>query len=244
MVLAASVLSIVEFLAYPLVKCADPTLALFHYWTSAASAAIIRLFVRVEAVGAAEHLRALAAGPHVIVCNHQSDIDNNIVSCVLGRVNFKVIIKRELLLYPGIGCAFYMVGHIPIDRKSKESGRAGLDGLRRFLRLGAHAFLFPEGTRHNTGEAGPIGPLKPGAFKLAVDAGVPVLPVTISGARGVMPPSGLRLGFGTVRVTVHAPVPSAGKTVDALSQEVRAVMMQDMRDVDAVEIRPGRKRAE
>ena len=240
MVVAGGALSLVEFVAYPLVKWRDPTLAAFHYWTSFWSAAIIRLFIRVEAVGAAEHLPGLAAGPHVIVCNHQSDIDNNIVSCVLGAVNFKVIIKRELLLYPGIGCAFYMVGHIPIDRKSKESGRAGLDGLRRFLRAGAHAFLFPEGTRHNTGEAGAIGPLKPGAFKLAVEAGVPVLPVTISGARGVMPPSGTRLGFGTVRVTVHAPVPSAGKTVDALADEVRAVMMADMREVDAVEVRPKR----
>ncbi len=102
-------------------------------------------------------------------------------------------------------------------------------------------FFFPEGTRKITGETGPIGPFKPGAFKLAIDAGVPILPVTISGARGVMPMTGFRLGFGTVTVTVHPPVPVGGRTVDSLSAEVRGLMLGSMREVDEVPPRPSKE---
>jgi 1-acyl-sn-glycerol-3-phosphate acyltransferase len=175
------------------------------------------------------------------VCNHQSDIDNNIVSAALLGVNFKCVIKQELLYYPFIGSAFYLVGHIPVKRGDRDSGRRAMERAAWYLRAGAHMFFFPEGTRKITGETGPIGPLKPGAFKLASEAGVPIVPVTISGARGVMPMTGFRLGFGTVTVTVHPPVHTVGRSVESLMDEVRSAMLGDMREVDEVPLRPSKE---
>jgi 1-acyl-sn-glycerol-3-phosphate acyltransferase len=94
-------------------------------------------------------------------------------------------------------------------------------------------FYFPEGTRKIDGSSGPLGPFKPGAFKVALDAGVQILPVTISGARDLMPARGLpTLGYGTPQLIIHKPITTAGKTVDALMEEARAVLASGLRPCD------------
>jgi 1-acyl-sn-glycerol-3-phosphate acyltransferase len=149
----------------------------------------------------------------------------------------QVIDKHELLYYPGIGSAFYMVGHVPVRRGNKESAKAAMAACAGWLQRGCHMFFFPEGTRKIAGPD-PIGPFKEGAFRLAVENGVPVLPVTISGARAVLPATGWRLGMGTIRVRVHAPVSTANKSADGLMEEVRNAMLKDMRPEDEVKYTP------
>lgn len=85
--------------------------------------------------------------------------------------------------------------------------------------------FFPEGTRKIDGSTGPLGPFKAGAFKLAIDTGVPIIPITISGARTLMPARGYpRLGYGSPKLIVHPPVSSAGKTVDTLMLECAEII--------------------
>lgn len=145
--------------------------------------------------------------------------------------------KHELLYYPGIGTAFYMVGHVPVRRGNKESGKRGLEACADWLRRGAHVFFFPEGTRKISGPDA-IGPFKPGAFRLASETGMPILPLTVSGARAVLPMTGFKLGFGRVEIRVHKPIASTNKSAEALMEEARNFMLAQMKTVDEVKYSP------
>ena len=96
--------------------------------------------------------------------------------------------------------------------------------------------FFPEGTRQIDAVAGALGPFKPGAFKLAVDEGADVLPISMSGARQLMPMGGgfPRLRCGTVRLRIHPAISSAGKTVEQLSDACRAAIQSGLRECDVV----------
>ena len=106
--------------------------------------------------------------------------------------------------------------------------------------------IFPEGTRKIDVSSGPIGPFKAGAFKLALDSAVPLQPITISGARHMMPARGFPyLGFGTVRMVIHPQIPTKGRSVDELMELARPVLASGLRECDAFdtqgEARPGVK---
>lgn len=130
-----------------------------------------------------------------------------------------------------------MVGHVPVHRGNKESGAKSLQACANWLKRGAHIFFFPEGTRKIPGPD-PIGVMKPGAFRLAMEAGVPILPLTISGARAINPMKGFKLGFGTVNVTVHPLIQTTNKSVDALLEETRALFLRNMSALDEVKYTP------
>jgi 1-acyl-sn-glycerol-3-phosphate acyltransferase len=131
----------------------------------------------------------------------------------------------------------YMAGYVPVHRGNKESGRAAIARCEELLKQGVWVFFFPEGTRKIDGSSGPLGPFKPGAFKVALECNVPIVPVTISGARDLMPARGLpTLGYGTPQLTVHAPIETAGKSVEELMELSRAALASGLRPCD--ELRP------
>jgi 1-acyl-sn-glycerol-3-phosphate acyltransferase len=85
--------------------------------------------------------------------------------------------------------------------------------------------VFPEGTRSATGG---LGPFKSGGFHLAIEAGVPVLPVTVSGSRRVTPPGSLRIESGPILVRYGKPIPTEALTIDEreqLKEEVRHAIL-------------------
>lgn len=95
--------------------------------------------------------------------------------------------------------------------------------------------FFPEGTRKIDSAGGPLGPFKAGAFKLAIDTGAPIVPITISGARNLMPARGYpSLGYGAPKLIVHAPIPSAGKTVEQLMRECHDVIASGLGPEDMI----------
>jgi len=133
----------------------------------------------------------------------------------------KWIGKQEAFRIPWLGWAFHLAGYVPVDRSDKVSGSAALARLRRYLDAGIAVGLFAEGTRSRDGS---LRAFKPGPFKLAIDAGVPVIPVAITGAGAAMPPDGVRIRRADVRVRILPPIPTAGlrvADVDRLREETR-----------------------
>jgi 1-acyl-sn-glycerol-3-phosphate acyltransferase len=156
----------------------------------------------------------------VVVPNHQSLVDALAVACLPREM--KWIGKHEVFRVPFLGWAFHLAGHVPVDRSDKVSGSAALARLRRYLDAGIPVGLFAEGTRSRDGS---LRPFRAGPFKLAIDTGVPVIPVVIRGAGAAMPPDRALIRPSEVRVRILAPIPTAGRSaadLDALREEVRS----------------------
>jgi 1-acyl-sn-glycerol-3-phosphate acyltransferase len=154
---------------------------------------------------------------YVVTINHQSMYDIIIVYGWL-KLDLKWVIKKELRKMPGIGLGCEKAGHIFVDRrKPKQAAKAIRDALSR-LGDGVGVLFFPEGTRSLDGR---LLPFKSGAFRLAKEQGLPVLPVTLVGTRGVLPAQSLRVFPGSVRMVIHPPISPQGKAVDELVEETR-----------------------
>lgn len=184
----------------------------------------IRLQVRGR-----EHL--LPHETYLVMSNHQSLYDIPVLFHVIGP-NVRMITKEELFRVPVFGKALEAGGFISIDRSNRMAAIRSLDRARELLASGTHVWIAPEGTRSRTGK---LLPFKKGAFYLALEAGLPILPVTLSGTRDALPAKGLRSSSGAdVRVTFHAkidPRPYAAQGKDgreALMNEVRRVMESDL----------------
>jgi len=158
------------------------------------------------------------SGPAVYAANHTSMIDIPILFGFL-PVDFRIIHKRSLYLVPVLGQYLYVSGHIGIHRGSAFRARKGLELAAVRIRGGTSVVVFPEGTRSPEGA---VGAFKRSIFLPALEAGVPVVPLSLV-ARG-----GLNVRAGRVRLLVHPPIPTAGRDVEeagALAEEVRAVVM-------------------
>jgi 1-acyl-sn-glycerol-3-phosphate acyltransferase len=132
-----------------------------------------------------------------------------------------MVAKRVLFWIPILGWSMWMCGFIPIDRSNRESAIRSLEEAARKVREGTSVLVFPEGTR---GPGGGLLPFKKGGFVLALQAGVPVVPIAILGSERIMPKGSLRVGRGRIRVRLGRPIPTAGRKSgarDALMGEVR-----------------------
>lgn len=160
---------------------------------------------------------------YVLVSNHQSQYDIFVLYGWIG-VDFKWVMKKELRTVPGIGVACHRLGHIFIDRSNHAAAVATLEDAKRKIVGGTSVIFFPEGTRSRTGE---LKGFKKGAFRMAVDLGLPVLPVTVIGTRNVLPAGTSDLMPGSARLIFHPPVVVDGlekKDCQKLMDEVRAVI--------------------
>ena len=183
-----------------------------------ALAALIPMRVEVEG---REHVDP--AQSYVLVSNHQSQSDVLVLYGWLG-IDFKWVMKQELRKVPGIGVACARLGHIFIDRSNHAAAVATLEAARDTIVDGTSVIFFPEGTRSRNGE---LLPFKTGAFRMALDLGLPILPLTVTGARDVLPAGTTDLMPGSARLTIHPPIPVEGLTGDhcaRLVDEVRSVI--------------------
>jgi 1-acyl-sn-glycerol-3-phosphate acyltransferase len=165
--------------------------------------------------GAGARLRVEGAGeidwsqPMVLVCNHQSIID----ICALFRavpVPLRFVLKQELGRVPFLGAYARAMGMVFIDRGDPRRARETLRRAADTVRAGATVVAFAEGTRSSDGR---VGAFRGGAFKLAIDAGVPVLPIAISGSGAVLPPSGFTVRPGVIEVRIGRPIATSGAAV-------------------------------
>jgi|SRR5579883_1980361 len=152
----------------------------------------------------------LPAGRHfVIASNHESTADI-IVDLHLPH-HFKFISKRQNFLVPFMGWAMTLAHYIPLVRGSRESIERCMAKARWFVDNGVSVLFYPEGTRSPDGE---VRPFKPGAFRLAIESGVDVLPVATVGTRSLIEKNSVRFASGTMHLIVGDPIPVAGLTLD------------------------------
>ena len=181
---------------------------------------LLRLLrVRVVVSG----LEHVPAGPAVYAANHASALD---IFVVFGHlpVDFRIVYKKSLSLIPLVGWAIFIGGHVPIDRRNSVRARRSIAAAARRIRAGTSVVMFPEGTRSPDGS---VHRFKRGSFALAIDTGVPVVPVSLIGVKAVVPHGLTSLRPGTVGVALHGPVPTAGRAAgeaEALAEEVRQIV--------------------
>lgn len=157
---------------------------------------------------------------YVIVANHQSIAD---IAAVLYAVplHFKFISKKEVYRVPVMGWHMRAAGYLSLDRNSRESAKNILFESRRWLKENVSMLLFPEGTRSLDGQ---IHDFKMGAFKLAQDQGVEVLPVVIDGTGNCVPKNTWKLSNPAVfKVSIGRPVSLNGIADPDLPQAVEAI---------------------
>ena len=147
---------------------------------------------------------------YVLVSNHQSHYDIFVLYGWLD-IDFKWVMKKELRRVPGLGAACARLGHIFIDRSNRKAALATLEGAKERVVDGTSVIFFPEGTRSPDGR---LMQFKKGAFRMALDLGLPILPLTVAGTRDVLPAHSADLMPGAARLVIHPPITTDGCTVD------------------------------
>ncbi len=142
---------------------------------------------------------------YVVVANHESTADPFLLSWL--PFDMRWVAKGELFELPLIGWAMRCGGDIPLWRGDRDSVREMMDECQRALDAGISVMMFPEGTRSKTGE---LLPFKPGAFSLAIRAGVPILPIAIAGTRRMRPKGSWQIAEATACAQVLAPIATEG----------------------------------
>jgi len=145
---------------------------------------------------------------YVVVVNHQSVMDIIALYGWLG-IDFRWVMKQEIRKVPFLGYACYRVGHVYIDRKNQAAAIQSLEAAKERVHSGTSVLFFPEGTRTSSSA---LKPFKKGAFKMALDLGLPILPITLSGTDHVMPTKSLDLMPGKVDMVVHPAISTEGMT--------------------------------
>jgi putative phosphoserine phosphatase/1-acylglycerol-3-phosphate O-acyltransferase len=173
--------------------------------------------IDIDIVQGAEHL--WSARPCVFVFNHQSKLDTIVVTKLL-RSDFTGVAKKEAANVPGFGQFFRLAGVAFIDRSNPAKAREALTPAIEKLRDGMSLVLAPEGTRSATPR---LGPFKKGAFHIAMQAGVPMVPIVLENAGELMWRYDQMVRPGTVRVVVHPPIETDEWRVETLDEHVAHV---------------------
>ena len=162
--------------------------------------------------------------PFVVVSNHESFSDILLISHLPWEM--KWLSKAELFRIPILGWMMWLVGDIPLKRGVGPSAVEAMERCRKVLADRVSVMIFPEGTRSKTAE---LLPFKDGAFRLAVEAGVPVLPLAVSGTGTALRKHDWRFGRSVAEVRVLEPVDTSGLTladVPALKARVRQMIVE------------------
>jgi len=169
-------------------------------------------------VSGREHLNPRQG--YLFAANHQSNLDPPLLFAYLGQ-NTGALAKKELTKIPLFKQGFALIHVVPIDRRNRESA---IESTRRGaaeLRRGYSLMAFPEGTRTVDGK---VREFKKGVFFMALEAGVPIVPVVINNTRLVMPKGGNTVTPGDVWLEILPPISTEGYTeanIEKLIERVR-----------------------
>jgi 1-acyl-sn-glycerol-3-phosphate acyltransferase len=193
-------------------------------------------FLRLIGVGISRcfppwHLRVEGSWPegrraYVVVANHQSILDILMLSRLPREM--KWVAKEELFRIPWVGWMLRLSGDIPIRRGDAESGGEALARAKEYLGRGMSVMIFPEGTRSAKGT---LLPFKSGAFRLALETQLPILPIAVHGTAHGMPKGGPWVRPCEAFARILPPVETAGRTPEEavkLRDEVRRMIAAEL----------------
>lgn len=167
--------------------------------------------------------------PYVVVSNHESFVDILLISHL--PTEMKWMSKIEIMRIPFVGWMMRLVRDIPLERGDTKSIVKAMKASRERLDSRVSVMIFPEGTRSESGE---MGEFKSGAFRLAIDAQVPILPLAVYGTRDALRKHDWRLGTARAEVRVLDPISTEGLTradLDELRDRVRSVIGEAREDL-------------
>lgn len=164
--------------------------------------------------------------PVVFMPNHQSNCDPPAVAVHLPPV--LVMAKKEFFRVPILGVGMRMRGFIPVDRRSREQAFTAVDRAISLIRKGHSFLVYPEGTRSPDGR---LRAFKGGVFFMAIEAGAPIIPISVSGARNIMRKGEFALHPGEISLTIHNPIPTdhcAVEDRERIMAEVRQAILSGL----------------
>jgi 1-acyl-sn-glycerol-3-phosphate acyltransferase len=162
-----------------------------------------------------------AAGTYIFMSNHVSNLDPPILIPLIPR-RTSVMVKRELFTYPILGRAMRMGSLVAVDRGNRDAGIEAVKAAKEVIGQGLNTTIYIEGKRSFDGK---LLPFKKGPFYLAMECGVPVVPVTIAGTHYAMPKKRFAIRPGTVKVIFHEPIePKDFGSRECLMEKVRAAV--------------------
>ena len=178
--------------------------------------------VKIEPIG----LKKLdPARTYIFMSNHTSNLDPPILLPLIPR-RTSVMAKKELFSYPLLGETMRIGSLVPVDRGNRDAGIAAVRAAADVIRQGINMTIYVEGKRSFDGK---LLPFKKGPFYLAVECGVPVVPVTIVGTHEIMPKARFQISPGTAKIIFHDPIePAEFGSRECLMERVRAVINQGL----------------
>lgn len=158
---------------------------------------------------------------YIFMSNHVSNLDPPLLIPLLPH-RVTIMVKKELFRLPILGRAMRMADCVPIDRKNRESAIASVREAEAVIRRGHHMVVYPEGTRSRDGR---LLPFKKGPFYMAMETGVPIVPITLLGTETLLPKGKFFVKPGEVTVVFHPPIdPKQYSDRDELVKAVRGTI--------------------
>ncbi len=155
----------------------------------------------------------------IYIPNHLSFFDIFSLLAYL-PVNFKFILKKELMRLPVFGWAVKRAGYISIDRSSPSKARYTFKQAVKMIQSGNSIVIFAEGTRSKDGT---LQPLKKGAFQLAIASGSPIVPIAIKGSNTILKKGDFKIKSGVINMQVGQPILTTGYTAKSISGLIEKV---------------------
>jgi len=191
---------------------------LYFLFTRGAQIGVWLTGVRVETVGLdqLDHSRS-----YIFMTNHASNLDPPIQVGLIPR-RTSVMVKKELFKVPILGKTMRMGSLVPVDRGNRDAGIEAVREAKVVIGQGLNMLIYVEGKRSFDGK---LLPFKKGPFYMAVECGVPVVPITIVGTHYAMPKARFAIKPGRVKVIFHPPLePKDFADRESLMEKVRAVI--------------------
>jgi 1-acyl-sn-glycerol-3-phosphate acyltransferase len=221
---------------------AGPPLILYAYFTKDVDplywAAVKGVMFFVNCIGVRVQVKGterIPKGTCIFAANHTSSADAPAVVGAIPR-RIAILLKRSLFGWPIVGQAFHLAHFIPVDRFNRDAAIESVDKATASLRAGQSFLIYPEGTRSPDGR---LQQFKKGTAVMAINSGVPVVPVACSGAHRIMEKRKLNIHPGTILVEFLDPIDSTKYSLDqreSLVQEIHdrlaAGLPPDQRPID------------
>lgn len=191
---------------------------LYRMFTWGAFAGVWLAGIRVEVIGRDrfDHSRS-----YIFMTNHASNLDPPIQIPLIPR-RTSVMVKKELFKTPILGRAMLMGSLVPVDRGNRDAGIEAVNAAKKVVEQGLNMTIYIEGKRSFDGK---LLPFKKGPFYLALECGVPIIPMTIVGTHEAMPKGRFAIKPRPVKLIFHAPIdPKDFGDRDSLMEKVRAAI--------------------